>query len=103
MLFTFFVGLVVFALLYVWLLIHRFRVAWLEDGSTTSASTTPSPSVAPRRDDGSDHRLTLRHQPWVIVAAGGSASAGRPSPVSPSWPAGRACSAIAGAVTDASA
>ncbi len=30
MLFTFFLGMVVFGLLYVWLLVHRFRVLWLE-------------------------------------------------------------------------
>lgn len=30
MLFTFFVGMVVMALVWLWLLIHRFRVAWLE-------------------------------------------------------------------------
>ncbi len=31
MLFTLFLGLVVFTLLYVWLMVHRYRLAWLED------------------------------------------------------------------------
>ena len=31
MLFTLMLGMVVFALLYAWLLIHRFRVLWLEN------------------------------------------------------------------------
>lgn len=31
MLFSFFVGLVTFSLVFTWLLIHRFRVAWLEE------------------------------------------------------------------------
>ncbi len=31
MLFTLMLGMVVFLLLYLWLLVHRFRVAWLED------------------------------------------------------------------------
>ena len=31
MLFSFVLGLVAFALVYVWLLVHRFRLAWLED------------------------------------------------------------------------
>jgi heme exporter protein C len=31
MLFSFFVGLVTFGLIFTWLLIHRFRVAWLEE------------------------------------------------------------------------
>ena len=31
MLFTFFIGLIVFTMLFVWLVIHRFRILWLEN------------------------------------------------------------------------
>ena len=36
MLFTLMLGIVVFALLFVWLLIHRFRVGWLEEQAAAS-------------------------------------------------------------------
>lgn len=45
MLFTLMLGIVVFSLLFVWLLIHRFRVGWLEERV---------------RATGIDHALTLR-------------------------------------------
>lgn len=45
MLFTLMLGMAVFSLLFVWLLIHRFRVGWLEEQA---------------RATGIDHALTLR-------------------------------------------
>ena len=49
MLFTLFVGVVAFTLVYVWLMLHRNRVAMMEDArSRTAASTRPSPSATPR-------------------------------------------------------
>ena len=49
MLFTFFFSMVTFPPVFVWLLIHRFRLAWLDEQIADVASRTPSPSGGPRR------------------------------------------------------
>ena len=48
MLFTLMLGIVVFGLLFSWLLIHRFRVGWLEERVGTAGSIRRSSSAAPR-------------------------------------------------------
>ena len=53
MLFALFFGFVTFGLIFAWLLIHRFRVAWLEeqvDGQGLDAAIAERRAEAPRDD-----------------------------------------------------
>lgn len=51
MLFSFFIGLVAFSLVFAWLVVHRFRVAWLEEQVRL---TRLSDAIAERRAEGPD-------------------------------------------------
>ncbi len=51
MLFTFFFSMVTFAVLFVWLLVHRFRVAWLEE---QVADRALDEAIAQRRAEGQE-------------------------------------------------
>ena len=53
MLFTLLLGFVVFALIFVWLLVHRFRLAWLEDRSERSLDDE---LLAERRAEAATHQ-----------------------------------------------
>jgi heme exporter protein C len=52
MLFSFFLGLIALSLVFFWLLLHRFRVAWLEHQIDAAAVTT---AIAERRSEAADY------------------------------------------------
>ncbi len=54
MLFTFFWGLVAFGLIFTWLLVHRFRLAWYEH---QAAASSLDDAIAARRAESSDRPL----------------------------------------------
>ena len=80
MLFTLFVGLVVFTLIYVWLLLHRQRQLWLEDHQ---GQTSLDLAIAERRAEADRPRAWQRdrspseHRPVACAAAASTSRSSR--------------------------
>lgn len=72
-LFTMFVGIVVFTLVYAWLMVHRFRVGWLEDQAESSGLEA---AIAERRSLAPDAVERAVTDSRVAAARSGSGVAG---------------------------
>ena len=72
-LFTLMLGMVVFLVVYVWLMIHRFRLQWSRRASTTEGWTWRWRNAAPRRRPRSRRAADAGHdprgRPWAYVVA----------------------------------